>query len=81
MASITNRVNVAFTIPVEQTTTPTGDGQIRLNMRADITKTKRFFVVYKDFAKSTVTPSAKSKRRTRRRQNEKQISKNRRRRF
>ena len=43
MASITNRVNVAFTIPVEQTTTPTGDGQIRLNMRADITKTKRVF--------------------------------------
>ena len=43
MACITNRVNVAFTIPVEQTTTPTGDGQIRLNMRADITKTKRFF--------------------------------------
>ncbi len=37
------RVDIAFTIPVEQTTVPTGGGQIRLNMRADITKTKRFF--------------------------------------
>ncbi|MCM1222957.1 MAG: hypothetical protein NC548_51750 [Lachnospiraceae bacterium] len=37
------RVDIAFTIPVEQTTTPTGGGQIRLNMRADISKTKRFF--------------------------------------
>lgn len=43
MASIKNRVNVVFTIPVEQTATPTDGGQIRLNMRADITKTKRFF--------------------------------------
>ena len=41
MASIKNRVNVAFTIPVEQTTIPTGGGQIRLSMRADIKKTKR----------------------------------------
>ena len=37
------RADIAFTIPVEQTTVPTGGGQIRLNMRADITKTKRFF--------------------------------------
>lgn len=43
MANIQNRAVVTFTIPVEQTTTPTGGGQIRLNMRADITKTKRFF--------------------------------------
>lgn len=43
MASIKNRVNVVFTIPVEQTTTPTDGRQIRLNMRTDITKTKRFF--------------------------------------
>ena len=43
MASIRKRIDIAFTIPVKQTIVPTHDGQIRLNMRADITKTKRFF--------------------------------------
>lgn len=37
------RADIAFTIPVEQIITPTKDGQIRLNMRADIAKTKLFF--------------------------------------
>lgn len=49
MASLPQRVDVAFTIPIEQTITPTmpkpdgSGGQVRLTMRSDITKTKRFF--------------------------------------
>lgn len=49
MASLPQRVDVAFTIPIEQTITPImpkpdgSGGQVRLTMRADITKTKRFF--------------------------------------
>ncbi len=49
MASLPQRVEVAFTIPIEQTVVPVlpqpdgSGGQVRLTMRADITKTKRFF--------------------------------------
>ena len=49
MASLPQRVDVAFTIPIEQTITPImpkpdgSGGQVRLTMRAGITKTKRFF--------------------------------------
>ena len=49
MASLPQRVDVAFTIPIEQTITPImpkpdgSGGQVRLTMRAGITKAKRFF--------------------------------------
>ncbi len=43
MAGLPQRVDVAFTIPIEQTLAPTGGGQMKYTARADITKTKRFF--------------------------------------
>lgn len=39
----TKRVDVTFKIPLEQNVAPTSDGRVRLSMRADISKTKRFF--------------------------------------
>lgn len=43
MADLPQRVDVAFTIPIEQTLAPSGGGQMKYTARADITKTKRFF--------------------------------------
>ncbi len=43
MASIQNRAVVTFTIPLEQYIGRSIDGQIILKVRANITKTKRFF--------------------------------------
>ena len=43
MAGLPQRIDVAFTIPIEQTLAPSGDGQMKYTARADITKTKRFF--------------------------------------
>ena len=43
MADLPQRVDVAFTIPIEQTLAPSGGGQMKYTARADITKAKRFF--------------------------------------
>lgn len=43
MADLPQRVDVAFTIPIEQTLALSGGGQMKYTARADITKTKRFF--------------------------------------
>lgn len=43
MASLTQRVDVAFTIPIEKTPEVNTEGQLQYAIRANITKTKRFF--------------------------------------
>lgn len=43
MASLTQRVDVAFTIPIEKTPEVNTEGQLQYAIRTDITKTKRFF--------------------------------------
>lgn len=43
MASLPQRVDVAFTIPIEKTLEVTAEGQLQYDTKADITKTKRFF--------------------------------------
>ena len=43
MASLTQRVDIAFTIPIEKTLEVNTEGQLQYAARANITKTKRFF--------------------------------------
>ena len=43
MASLTQRVDIAFTIPIEKTLEVNTEGQLQYAARAHITKTKRFF--------------------------------------
>ena len=43
MASLTQRVDIAFTIPIEKTLEVNTEGQLQYAARANITKTKRLF--------------------------------------